>query len=59
MSATDGGGGGGQEEDKKPADQSAHINLKVKGQVRLIINFAIINLSISLYIDSRNTNSVL
>lgn len=28
-----GGGGGGQEEDKKPAgDQSAHINLKVKGQ---------------------------
>ncbi|KAG5232214.1 hypothetical protein OIU76_004946 [Salix suchowensis] len=28
-----GGGGGGQEEDKKPGgDQSAHINLKVKGQ---------------------------
>nr|XP_010926757.3 small ubiquitin-related modifier 1 [Elaeis guineensis] len=24
--------GAGQEEDKKPADQSAHINLKVKGQ---------------------------
>lgn len=22
-----------QEEDKKPADQTAHINLKVKGQV--------------------------
>lgn len=37
MSATGGGGagGGGQEEDKKPADQSAHINLKVKGQVLL------------------------
>ena len=38
MSATVGGGGtgagtGGQEEDKKPMDQSAHINLKVKGQV--------------------------
>lgn len=35
MSATGGGGGGGggQEEDKKPVDQSAHINLKVKGQV--------------------------
>ena len=37
-SATVGGGGtgvgtGGQEEDKKPMDQSAHINLKVKGQV--------------------------
>ncbi|KAL9436292.1 hypothetical protein AB3S75_022359 [Citrus x aurantiifolia] len=32
MSATGGGGGGGQEEDKKPVDQSAHINLKVKGQ---------------------------
>ncbi|KAK2648595.1 hypothetical protein Ddye_016084 [Dipteronia dyeriana] len=30
MSAT--GGGGGQEEDKKPMDQGAHINLKVKGQ---------------------------
>ncbi|KAK1259429.1 Small ubiquitin-related modifier 1 [Acorus gramineus] len=25
-------GNGGQEEDKKPADQSGHINLKVKGQ---------------------------
>ncbi|XP_008794618.1 small ubiquitin-related modifier 1-like [Phoenix dactylifera] len=24
--------GAGQEEDKKPADQAAHINLKVKGQ---------------------------
>ncbi|MFQ6641940.1 hypothetical protein Gotur_014980 [Gossypium turneri] len=23
-----------QEEDKKPADQTAHINLKVKGQVQ-------------------------
>lgn len=35
MSATTGGGGGGgvPEEDKKPSDQSAHINLKVKGQV--------------------------
>lgn len=36
MSATGGGGGGGpggQEEDKKPGDQGAHINLKVKGQV--------------------------
>ncbi|KAF5741273.1 hypothetical protein HS088_TW10G00269 [Tripterygium wilfordii] len=35
MSATGGdagGGGAGQEEDKKPGDQSAHINLKVKGQ---------------------------
>ena len=28
--------GAGQEEDKKPADQSAHINLKVKGQVRYL-----------------------
>ncbi|KAI4356388.1 hypothetical protein L6164_000415 [Bauhinia variegata] len=27
-----GGGGGGQEEDKKPTDQGAHINLKVKCQ---------------------------
>lgn len=26
--------GGAPEEDKKPSDQSAHINLKVKGQVR-------------------------
>ncbi|KAL5998745.1 Small ubiquitin-related modifier 1 [Asimina triloba] len=26
------GTGGAQEEDKKPMDQSAHINLKVKGQ---------------------------
>lgn len=25
--------GGAPEEDKKPSDQSAHINLKVKGQV--------------------------
>lgn len=35
MSAASGGGGGGAggEEDKKPMDQSAHINLKVKGQV--------------------------
>lgn len=39
MSAATGGGGGGgagvgaPEEDKKPMDQSAHINLKVKGQV--------------------------
>ncbi|RVW95603.1 Small ubiquitin-related modifier 2 [Vitis vinifera] len=32
MSAT-GGAAGGQEEDKKPTDQGAHINLKVKGQV--------------------------
>ena len=37
-SATVGGGGTGvgtegQEEDRKPMDQSAHINLKVKGQV--------------------------
>lgn len=38
MSATGGGGGGGgQEEDKKPMDQAAHINLKVKGQVRVLI----------------------
>lgn len=29
--------GAGQEEDKKPVDQSAHINLKVKGQVRDIL----------------------
>ncbi|KAK7854377.1 small ubiquitin-related modifier 2 [Quercus suber] len=40
MSATVGGGGtgvgtGGQEEDKKPMDQSAHINLKVKGQLEM------------------------
>jgi hypothetical protein len=35
-----GGGGGGQEEDKKPGgDQSAHINLKVKGQVFLFFSF--------------------
>ncbi|KAF5741748.1 methyladenine glycosylase family protein [Tripterygium wilfordii] len=27
-----GGGGAGQEEEKKPGDQSAHMNLKVKGQ---------------------------
>lgn len=26
-----------QEEDKKPADQAAHINLKVKGQVRFLV----------------------
>ncbi|KAB2602135.1 small ubiquitin-related modifier 1-like [Pyrus ussuriensis x Pyrus communis] len=33
MSATDGGRGGGvREEGKKPPDQPAHINLKVKGQ---------------------------
>ncbi|XP_019078636.1 DEAD-box ATP-dependent RNA helicase 10 isoform X3 [Vitis vinifera] len=32
MSAT-GGAAGGQEEDKKPTDQGAHINLKVKGQI--------------------------
>ncbi|KAL6332125.1 hypothetical protein AAG906_025796 [Vitis piasezkii] len=32
MSAT-GGAAGGQEEDKKPTDQGAHINLKVKGQL--------------------------
>ena len=28
-----------QEEDKKPTDQSAHINLKVKGQVSLSLFF--------------------
>ena len=41
MSATGSGGaaGGGQDEDKKPADQSAHINLKVKGQVLLLRPF--------------------
>lgn len=34
MSTTGGGAAGGvQEEDKKPSDQGAHINLKVKGQV--------------------------
>lgn len=27
-----------QEEDKKPTDQAAHINLKVKGQVSLILS---------------------
>lgn len=27
-----------QEEDKKPTDQSAHINLKVKGQVYLTLS---------------------
>ncbi len=32
MSASGGGGAAGQEEDKKPTDQGAHINLKVKGQ---------------------------
>jgi len=38
-----GGGGGGQEEDKKPGgDQSAHINLKVKGQVFLFFSFFLI-----------------
>ena len=36
MSAS-GGGGAGQEEDKKPTDQGAHINLKVKGQVCFLI----------------------
>ena len=44
MSATVGGGGigvgtGGQEEDKKPMDQSARINLKVKGQVLYLFFF--------------------
>lgn len=34
MSAT--GGGDGQGEEKKPGDQSAHINLKVKGQVYIL-----------------------
>ena len=29
-----------QEEDKKPTDQSAHINLKVKGQVSLSLYFS-------------------
>lgn len=35
MSAAGGGGGsgGGPEEERKPMEQSAHINLKVKGQV--------------------------
>ena len=35
-----------QEEDKKPNDQSAHINLKVKGQVSLSLslNFCVNNL---------------
>ena len=32
MSATGGEGGLAQEDEKKPMDQSAHINLKVKGQ---------------------------
>lgn len=27
-----------QEEEKKPMDQSAHINLKVKGQVRFFLS---------------------
>lgn len=43
MSASGGGGGGGaQEEDKKPMDQSAHINLKVKGQVHKFLGFFIL-----------------
>ncbi|KAH7546779.1 hypothetical protein FEM48_Zijuj01G0237500 [Ziziphus jujuba var. spinosa] len=27
-----------QEEDKKPSDQAAHINLKVKGQLKKLMN---------------------
>ena len=41
MSAT-----GGGEEDKKPVDQSAHINLKVKGQVLIQIFFSILRFGI-------------
>lgn len=39
MSAHGGDGGLTQEDEKKPLDQAAHINLKVKGQVirRMII----------------------
>ena len=37
MSGTSDGGNGGGTEDKKP-DQTAHINLKVKGQVSLLLS---------------------
>ena len=37
---------GTQEEDKKPGDQSAHINLKVKGQVL----FSIIHLGFRVFV---------
>lgn len=33
--------GSGGDEDKKPVDQTGHINLKVKGQVKEIIPFVI------------------
>lgn len=36
-----------QEEDKKPNDQGAHINLKVKGQVFLFPNSPILPLCVS------------
>ena len=36
-----------QEEDKKPTDQSAHINLKVKGQVSL--SLSIFHFSVSFF----------
>lgn len=32
-----------QEEDKKPVDQSAHINLKVKGQVKIFPLWVLFN----------------
>lgn len=35
--------GATQEEDKKPNDQSAHINLKVKGQVPFLFFIIIFN----------------
>ena len=42
MSGNDGGNGGATE-DKKPGDQSAHINLKVKGQVSLSLSLSLVN----------------
>uniref|UniRef100_I1KZ61 Small ubiquitin-related modifier n=1 Tax=Glycine max TaxID=3847 RepID=I1KZ61_SOYBN len=42
MSAS--GGRGSQEEEKKPSDQGAHINLKVKGQVSILYSpFPLLN----------------
>nr|KYP34154.1 Ubiquitin-like protein SMT3 [Cajanus cajan] len=32
------GGRGSQEEEKKPSDQGAHINLKVKGQLNFVVD---------------------
>ena len=38
-----------QEEDKKPGDQAAHINLKVKGQVILLFRIAFLFICLSFF----------